>query len=189
MAGHTTVEPGQTAADLRRELALRTAERDEALAQLTATAEVLRVINSSLGDLAPVFDAMLEKAMRLCEAPAGFLLRYEGGKYFLAAGRGLSEEFARCLAEMEDWQGPDTGTTRVLAGEPYAHVVDMKNTEAYRLRSPIRRDVVDIAGMGTGLAVPLRKDDAVIGTFHLGRYEIRPFSDKQIALARTFADQ
>src|SRR3954471_3499823 len=83
----------QINADLQRKLREAEAERDEALARETATAEMLQVINTNPGDLIPVFDAMLEKAMRLCDAPCGYFLRREDDNYSLAAGRGLASDF------------------------------------------------------------------------------------------------
>src|SRR4051812_44351063 len=120
--------------------------------------------------------------MRLCEAPAGYLWRYDSGQHTFVAGRGLPEAYARYLEETKD--EPDTANApiRLLAGEPYAHVIDLKDDEVYRSGSPLRRAVVDLGGFRTGLAVPLRKDGKLIGSFHLGRYEVRPFTDKQIAL-------
>ncbi len=163
-------------------------ETREALEQQTATAEVLQVINSSPGDLAPVFDAMLEKAMRLCEAHIGFFMRYEGQKYAFAAGRGLKPEFAEYLARM-DQPGPDEANSRVAEGAPYFHVVDMKDDAPYRLGAPFRRATVDLGGGRTGLSVPMHKDKELLGTFSLIRYEVRPFTDKQIALVQNFAAQ
>jgi GAF domain-containing protein len=163
-------------------------ETREALEQQTATAEVLQVINSSPGDLAPVFDAMLEKAMRLCETPFGYFLRYDGGTYSLAAAKGLFPEFLNYLAHMDQPVAGDSNA-RVLEGEAYVHVVDLKDTDTYRSGSPLRRANVDLGGFRSGLTVPLRKDDRVLGTFCIGRQEVRPFSEKQIALARNFAAQ
>jgi two-component system NtrC family sensor kinase len=161
-------------------------ETREALEQQTATTEVLQVINSSPGDLAPVFEAMLEKAMRLCEAPAGYLLRYEAGRHFLAAGSGLSDELARFLAHMPQPKAHEA-PIRILEGAPYVHINDLKDSEAYRSGTALRRAAVDLGGLRTGLVVPLLKDGQVLGNFCLGRYEMRPFSDKQITLMQNFA--
>src|SRR5437868_2088006 len=118
-------------ANLEKKVEDRTAELKESLDQQTATAEVLGVINSSPGDLAPVFDAMLEKALHLCEATAGFLLRYEDGKHFLGAARGLSDDLARFLAQIPE-PDPQEAQLQIQEGAPYVHVHDLKDSDAYR---------------------------------------------------------
>src|SRR5271156_4761561 len=95
MPDDAVADLGQTVAALRRELDARTAERDESLAREAAMAEVMQVINASPGDLTPVFDAMLEKAMRLCEAAFGQLATYDGERFQTAATRGVPAAFAQ----------------------------------------------------------------------------------------------
>src|SRR5947208_4543547 len=163
-------------------------ETREALEQQTATAEVLGVINSSPGDLAPVFDAMLEKAMRLCEAPFGVMLRFQGGKFTIAAARDLPPAFGHYLQTMDQPRGGEM-LTQLQSGAPYVHTIDMKDDDAYRGGAPLRRAVVDLAGARTAVVVSLRKDGEFLGTFNLWRTEVRPFSDKQIALLQNFAAQ
>src|SRR5215469_16965872 len=90
----TSIDLHQIIADLRRKLTKAEAERDEALAREVATAEVLGVINSSPGDLTPVFDAILEKAHRLCDAPLGSLVLWDGNHLHAAATRGYPHEYA-----------------------------------------------------------------------------------------------
>src|SRR5712692_10762575 len=111
-------------AELRRQLDERTAERDEALAQQTATAEVLGVINSSPGDLAPVFDAMLEKAMRLCDAAFGLLMRYDGETFRPAAHCGLPPRFAEYV-DAEGSGGFKGAHMPLVDGAPLVHLLDV----------------------------------------------------------------
>ncbi len=175
-------------AELRRQLNERTAELREALEQQTATAEVLQVINSSPGNLAPVFEAMLEKAMRLCQAVCGHLYTYDGERFSPAAVRG-----ERGFAEWWEQHGavrplPGAGPLGRIAQGERVVVTDYLEDPAYRA-IPQFRALVDAGGLRSAVAVALRKDDALLGSIHIYRQEVRPFSDKQIALVRNFAAQ
>ena len=164
-------------------------ELRESLQQQTATAEVLQVINSSPGALAPVFEAMLEKAMRLCEAAFGGLWTLEEDRYVAVALRGVPQPYATFLAETTVVPGPGTAPYRLLHGERLVHNVDLASEEAYRAGDPQRRALVDLGGARTALQVALRKEDAVLGVITIYRQEVRPFTEKQIALVQNFAAQ
>src|SRR5216683_1037998 len=187
--GQVVADPQQTIAKLRRQLDRRTAERDEALEQQTATAEVLGVINSSPGDLAPVFDAMLDKAMRLCEAAFGELETYDGERFQLAAVRGVPAPYAEYRAGNSPIFESGSGPARILEGERVFHIVDLVDTDLYRSGDCNRRALVDLGGARTALLVPLLKDESVRGFIMIYRQEARAFSDKQIALLQNFAAQ
>jgi GAF domain-containing protein len=164
-------------------------ELRQSLEQQTATADVLRVISSSPGALAPVFEAMLEKAMHLCEAAFGGLWTFEEDRYHAVALRGVPQAYAAFLAENTIVPGPGSAPYRLLRGERLVHNLDLAAEELYRAGDPQRRALVDLGGARTALQVPLRKDDAVLGVITIYRQEVRPFSDKQIALLQNFAGQ
>ena len=119
-------------AELQRRLNEALAERDESLRRETATAEVLGVINSSPGDLAPVFDAMLDKAIRLCEATHGHIFNYDGERFDLATVRGEPQyiEWARQAGPVQPY--PSSPLGRIKHGEQIVHVVDIQEEEVYR---------------------------------------------------------
>ena len=161
-------------------------ETRDALEQQTATAEVLQVINSSPGNLAPVFAAMLEKAMRLCEATFGGLTSYDGERFHTLAWRGLAPEAAGAFRE--PWTaGPGSYHENLVRGEPLVHT-DLRANDAARRAHPQTRAVAE-SGARTLLLIALRKDDRLLGSLWFYRKEVRPFTDKQIALVQNFAAQ
>jgi GAF domain-containing protein len=165
-------------------------EQREALEQQTATAEVLQVINATPGDLAPVFDAMLDKATGLCEAAFGAMMIHEGDDWHRpVAIRGLTPERVRDWGQDPLYLGPGTPSYRLVRGERLVHVQNATEEEAYRSGNPYWRDLIEVDGVLTWLAVPLRKDGVLLGTLIAYRREVRPFSDKQIGLLENFAAQ
>jgi GAF domain-containing protein/CheY-like chemotaxis protein/anti-sigma regulatory factor (Ser/Thr protein kinase) len=174
---------------LLNELHQRTDDLSEALEQQTATSEVLQVISSSPGELAPVFAAILANARRICEAKFAHLLLYDGAMFHPAAMEGAPPAYA------ERWQhGPrvldaNTGPARAVATKQVVHIPDMQQTDAYQKGEPQFVAMTNLAGARTVLVVPMLKDDRVIGTLSTYRQEVRPFADKQIELVANFAKQ
>src|SRR5260221_433065 len=172
-----------TGADLRRKVAELEqrlmecrADGDKPREQQSATAEVLSVINSSPGDLAPVFDAILDKAMNLCEAAFGTLRTTPDGEHFdLAALRRVPPALAEYLEHDPPTIGSGRGPARILEGEQVVHVLDAADDEAYRSGPPGRRALVDLGGARTVLSVGKGKENAVLGGFTIYSAEGPPF--------------
>jgi signal transduction histidine kinase len=165
-------------------------ERDlaEALQQQKAISEVLEVINSSPGNPTPAFDAMLNNATRLCQADCGILWTYKDERFRPAALRGTPPAFVEFAREPLD-RDASAALTEILYGAKFVHVADLSASEDYRAGSPLRRAIVDLGGARTGLAVALRKDDALLGIFVIYRKEVRPFTGREIDLLKSFASQ
>jgi class 3 adenylate cyclase/putative methionine-R-sulfoxide reductase with GAF domain len=173
------------------DLTERTADLTEALEQQTAASEVLEVISSSPGDLEPVFASMLEKAVRICDAAFGNIYRWDGDTLHLVATRNTPPAFAEARRySLFKRPGPKTVTGRMLASQAVVHVADATAEPGYGDKSdPGAVAAVELGNVRTILAVPIRNEDELIGSFTVYRQEVRPFTDKQIALVTNFAAQ
>jgi GAF domain-containing protein len=164
-------------------------ETREALEQQTATAEVLQVINSSPGDLTPVFEAMLEKALRLCEASSGLMWSFDGERAYVRASRDVPTEFLDYLKREPPGAGPDTFFGRAIMTRSCVTSADIIADEPYRKRVPLAIAAIELGEIRAVLMAPLVKDNTVFGVFSIFRKEFGPFTDKQIALLQNFAAQ
>jgi signal transduction histidine kinase len=174
---------------LLRELRQRTDDLTESLEQQTATSEVLQVISSSQGQLEPVFQKMLEQATHVCSANFGTMNLWDGESINFAASYNVPPAFAAWRQRIPLRPHPESGLAIVIRTNHAAHVHDLRNGSAYLARDPANVAMVEIAGARTIVTVPMLKEDKLIGTMSIFRQEVRPFTDKQIALVENFTKQ
>jgi two-component system, NtrC family, sensor kinase len=177
---------------LLNELRQRTNDLTESLEQQTATSKVLGVISSSPGDLQPVFASMLENAVRICDAKFGNIYRWEDDALHLVASHNTPPAFAQARRR-SPFRRADAGElviNRMLATKTAIHVADVAAQPGYIDRSDHGAvAAVELGGVRTVLAVPMLRENELIGSFTVYRQEVRPFTDKQIALVTNFAAQ
>ena len=175
---------------LLNELRERTDDLTEFLEQQTATSQVLSVISSSPGELEPVFQTMLENATRICEANFANLELYDNGSYRIGAMHNAPPAFAEMRQrEPVIRPGPFSALTRAMATKQAVHILDYAEERAYKERNPSSVHIVELAKARTLLVVPMLKEDEMLGVIGIYRQEVRPFTDKQIALVQNFAAQ
>ena len=177
--------------DLQEQLDRRTRERDEALDQLAATSEVLKVISSSPGDLKPVFEAMLANAARICEARFAILYLHDGNAFRAVAA---THDAPPAYVESRKRDPvirppPDAPLGRVASTKQIVHIADLSKLQSYIEHHPFVVAAVELGGFRTALGVPLLKDNDLVGSMTIFRQEVRPFTDKQIELVKNFAAQ
>ena len=174
---------------LLNELRQRTDDLSESLEQQTATSKVLGVISSSAGELGPVFEVILENATRICEAKFGNLTLWEGDGFRAVAMHGEAAFAERRRQQPKIANHPGMPLTRLAAIKAVVHIPDFRLERVYMERHGPTVELVEIGGARTALAVPMLKDDELVGAIILYRTEVRPFTNKQIELVSNFAAQ
>ena len=166
-------------------------ELRQSLEQQTATADVLRVISSSPGELEPVFEAILENATRICEANFGLCALYENGAFHRPAMYNAPPAFAQAIAEREPLFRPSSlsGLVEAAATKQVVHISDFSEHAAYKQGDVGAVRMVELAGARTNLIVPMLKEGEFVGTISIYRQEVQPFTEKQIDLVKNFAAQ
>jgi GAF domain-containing protein len=166
------------------EVQAKTCDLEEALQQQTATANVLKVISRSTFDLRSVWRTLVESASALCGAPMGLINLRDGDVFRVVTQKGYGEAFERYLIENPLEVGPYTATGRAAGTGAVSHIPDVLQDPDYKFAEGQR-----LAGYRAALAVPLLREDTVIGVFFLARPTPGPFTERQIELVQTFADQ
>src|SRR6202042_1565308 len=166
------------------EVQAKTRDLTEALQQQTATAEVLKVISRSAFDLQAVWRTLVESACKLCDAPMGLIELLDGDVFRLVMQTGYGAAFERYLSDNPLRAGSASGTGRAASTGEVSHIPDVLADPGYRLTEAQR-----LGGYRSNLAVPLLRENKVIGVFVLARPTPGPFTQRQIALVETFADQ
>jgi signal transduction histidine kinase len=180
----------QDSASLECRLTQAQRELTEAREQLAATSEVLRVISSSPGELEPVFQAMLERATRICEANFGVLFRFNDDFVEATAMLGVPAAFAEFLQGGPFIPDPGSGLGRVARTKQAVHILDARaEQEVWVERDPYFVTATELSGTRTLVVVPMLKEHKLVGTIAIYRQEVRAFSEKQIELVTNFADQ
>jgi len=169
---------------LFKELEARNRDLMESLERETATGEILRVISSSPTDIQPVLAAILDSGRRLCDAEFGAIFRFEDGAFVKAASTTVTSEFGAWLQKTPIQPGPGTPLRRVGLERRPVQVADILSDPDFAPPDEYRRE-----GMRTALAVPMLKDDTLLGAVTFHRRVVKPFTDQQIALLETFAAQ
>jgi GAF domain-containing protein len=178
-----------SAAALAKKLAAKTRELNEALRQQAATAEVLQVISSSPGELAPVFETMLENATRVCEAKFGNLLLYDGSAFRIVAFHNTPSAFVEEYGDTPFVPFPDAPGGRLVHTKKLVHVPDLRTDPSYQAGNPMAVAMVERARGRSMILVPMLREGQLLGAFGIFRQEVRPFTEKQIELVTNFAAQ